>query len=264
MPAWADLAAPELRDLARADAAVLCPVASLEQHGPHLPVWTDSLIGDAVCRAASDLAASPSVSLPPVWTGLSEHHFPFGGTVSLDSAALFAVLRGIARSLRACGFGRLFLVNTHGGNTEAVALAARDLAAEFAMPVVAASPWKIAAAAVAPLLERQSGVHHACEAETSLLLHLAPHLVHADRIADSPSEGGIAAGEVFARALSFAERAPRTGVRGDPRAATAEKGRAILAALAGGVAGAVDDAALWRVPDAVWRPGRGLEQGPID
>ncbi|MFN6955057.1 MAG: creatininase family protein, partial [Acetobacteraceae bacterium] len=54
MPAWADLAAPELRDLARADAVVLCPVASLEQHGPHLPVWTDSLIGDAVCRAAAD------------------------------------------------------------------------------------------------------------------------------------------------------------------------------------------------------------------
>ena len=58
MPAWADLAAPELRDLARADAVVLCPVASLEQHGPHLPVWTDSLIGDAVCRAASDLASA--------------------------------------------------------------------------------------------------------------------------------------------------------------------------------------------------------------
>lgn len=259
MPAWADLAAPELRDLARADAVVLCPVASLEQHGPHLPVWTDSLIGDAVCRAAADRAATPCVSLPPVWTGLSEHHLPFGGTISLDSAALFALLRGIARSLRACGFRRLFLINTHGGNTEAVALAARDLAAEFAMPVVAASPWKIAAAAIAPILTAQSGVQHACEAETSLLLHLAPHLVHADRIADSLSEGGIAAGEVFARALSFAERAPRTGVRGDPRAATAEKGAAILEALASGVARAVEDASLWRQPDAVWRAGRGLD-----
>ena len=259
MPAWADLAAPELRDLARADAVVLCPVASLEQHGPHLPAWTDSLIGDAVCRAAADRAATPSVSLPPVWTGLSEHHFPFGGTISLDSAALFAVLRGIARSLQACGFRRLFLVNTHGGNTEAVALAARDLAVEFAMPVVAASPWRIAAAAIARILTAQSGVQHACEAETSLLLHLAPQLVHADRIADSLSEGGIAAGEVFARALSFAERAPRTGVRGDPRAATAEKGAAILDALAAGVAQAVDDASLWRRPDPVWRAGRGLD-----
>ncbi|MCS6930769.1 MAG: creatininase family protein [Acetobacteraceae bacterium] len=259
MPAWADLAAPELRDLARADAVVLCPVASLEQHGPHLPTATDSLIGDAVCRAASDRTASPSVALPPVWTGLSEHHFPFGGTISLDHAALFAVLRGIARSLRACGFRRLFLVNTHGGNTEAVALAAREIAAEFAMPVVAASPWRIAAAEVARLLDRQGGVQHACEAETSLLLHLAPRLVHAERIAGSLSEGGVAAGEVFARALSFAERAPRTGVRGDPRAATAGKGAAILEALAAGLARAVDDASLWRDPDPVWRAGRGRE-----
>lgn len=259
MPAWADLAAPELRALAAADAVVLCLVASLEQHGPHLPVWTDSLIGDAVCRAASDRSTTPCVSLPPVWTGLSEHHFPFGGTISLDSSALFAVLRGIARSLRANGFTRLFLINTHGGNTEAVALAARELAFEFGMPVVAASPWKIAAATIAPVLTAQSGVQHACEAETSLLLHLAPHLVHADRIAGSLSEGGIAAGEVFARALSFAERAPRTGVRGDPRAATAEKGAAILDALASGVARAVDDAALWRTPDPVWRAARGLD-----
>ena len=259
MPAWADLAAPELRALAQGDAVVLCPVASLEQHGPHLPVWTDSLIGDAVCRAAARCSATPCVALPPVWTGLSEHHFPFGGTVSIDSAALFAVLRGIARSIRACGFRRLFLVNTHGGNTEAVALAARDLGVEFAMPIVAASPWRIAAAAIAPILTAQSGVQHACEAETSLLLHVAPHLVHADRIADSLSEGGISAGEVFSRALSFAERAPRTGVRGDPRAATAEKGAAILDALATGVARAVDDAALWHVPDPVWREARGLD-----
>jgi creatinine amidohydrolase len=127
------------------------------------------------------------------------------------------------------------------------------------MPVIAASPWRIAASAVAQILTAQSGVQHACEAETSLLLHLAPHLVRADRIAESVSEGGIAAGEVFARALSFAERAPRTGVRGDPRAATAEKGAAILEALASGVARAVEDASLWRQPDPVWRAGRGLD-----
>jgi creatinine amidohydrolase len=259
MPAWADLAAPELRDLARKDAVVLCPVASLEQHGPHLPAGTDSLIGDAVCRAACARAQTPAVSLPPLWTGLSEHHFPFGGTISLDATPFLAVLRGIARSLRASGFRRLFLVNTHGGNTEAVALAAREIGFEMGMPVVAASPWRIAAAEIARLLDRQGGVQHACEAETSVLLHLAPHLVHADRIANSLAEGGISAGEVFARPLSFAERAPKTGVRGDPRAASAEKGAAILAALAEGVACAIDDPALWRAPDLVWRPGRGLE-----
>ena len=98
---WERLTAPELKALAARDALPVLPVGSLEQHGPHLPVWTDSLAAHALSvRAAEQAAAAdlPAVVLPPLWLGLSEHHFPFGGTISLDYATFHAVLRCVVRS----------------------------------------------------------------------------------------------------------------------------------------------------------------------
>jgi creatinine amidohydrolase len=255
---WERLTAPELRDLAARDALVVLPVASLEQHGPHLPVWTDSFIGHAVCVRAAELAADlPAVVLPPLWTGLSEHHFPFGGTVSLDYPTFHAVLRCVVRSILAGGFRRLFLVNSHGGNIDALAVSARELAHEFAIPVAAATHARLAAAAIAEILETQSSMHHACEAETAVWLALDPAQVRTEKLAETASNGGFAANEAaLSRFWSFAERAPRTGVRGDPRAATAEKGERLLAAMAEAVAKAMRDPALSSPPDAVWTPGR--------
>ena len=115
-----------------------CRSAAWSSTDPHLPVWTDSHAAHALSvRAAEQAAAAtdlPAVVLPPLWLGLSEHHFPFGGTISLDYATFHAVLRCIVRSLRADGFGRLFIVNGHGGNIEPLAVSARELAHEFAHP----------------------------------------------------------------------------------------------------------------------------------
>lgn len=256
---WERLTAPELRELATRDALVVLPVASLEQHGPHLPVWTDSLLGHTVCVRAAQMAEDvPAVVLPPMWMGLSEHHFPFGGTISLDYATFHGVLRCVTRSIRADGFGRLFLVNSHGGNIEPLAVSARELAHEFGMPVATTTITKVAAAAIPQILERQSGMQHACEAETSLWLAIDPDGVRRDQIEASVSPGGgIGAGEAaVTRFWSFAERAPETGVRGDPRAATAEKGERLLTAMAEGLVRAMRDPVLWRTPDAVWAPHR--------
>ena len=101
---WERLTAPELKALAERNALPVLPVGSLEQHGPHLPVWTDSHAAHALSvRAAEQATDIPAVVLPPMWMGLSEHHFPFGGTVSLDYATFHAVLRCVVRSLRADG-----------------------------------------------------------------------------------------------------------------------------------------------------------------
>ncbi|PWS37574.1 creatininase [Falsiroseomonas bella] len=255
---WERLTAPELRALAARDAVVVLPVASLEQHGPHLPVWTDSFIGHAVAIRGAELADDlPAVVLPPMWMGLSEHHFPFGGTVSLDYATFAAVLRCVTRSIMADGFRKLFLLNSHGGNIEPLAVSARELAHEFGIPVVTTTITKLAPQAVTAALTTQSGIQHACEGETSLWLHLDPSQVRADQVAHSVSPGGFAAGDAAAtRFWSFAERAPVTGVRGDPRGATAEKGRAIFEGMAAGLAAMLRDVAIWQAPDAVWRAGR--------
>jgi creatinine amidohydrolase len=258
---WERLTAPELRALAARDAAVVLPVASLEQHGPHLPVWTDSFIGHAVAVRGAELASGlPAVVLPPMWMGLSEHHFPFGGTVSLDYAAFAAVLRCVARSIMADGFRRLFLLNSHGGNIEPLAVAARELAHEFGIPVVTTTVTKLAPEAIRGALTTQAGIQHACEGETSLWLHLDPGQVRRDQVAHSVSPGGFSTGDAATtRFWSFAERAPVTGVRGDPRAATAEKGRAIFEAMAEGLAAMLRDPAIWRAPDPVWKPGRAMD-----
>jgi creatinine amidohydrolase len=255
---WERLTAPELRALAARDAVVVLPVASLEQHGPHLPVWTDSFIGHAVAVRGAELAADlPAVVLPPMWMGLSEHHFPFGGTVSLDYATFAGVLRCVARSILADGFRRLFLLNSHGGNIEPLAVSARELAHELGLPVVTTTVTKLAPEAIRDALTTQAGIQHACEGETSLWLHLDQAQVRADQVAQSVSPGGFSSGDAAAtRFWSFAERAPVTGVRGDPRAATAETGRAIFEAMAEGLAAMLRDPGIWRAPDPVWSPGR--------
>ncbi|WP_376091543.1 creatininase family protein [Roseomonas sp. CCTCC AB2023176] len=224
---WERMTAPEIGEWAARDATVMLPVAALEQHGPHLPVWTDSLIGHATCVRAARLVRddAPAIVLPPMWQGISEHHLPFGGTISLDFRAMRAVLDCIARSIRACGFRKLFLVNSHGGNIDPLAVMAREMGAEFVIPVVTATVHGAAAADIAKILETQWSTQHACEAETSLWLALDPDAVRKDQVDRALSNGGMSVGSsAFQRFWSFAERAPGTGVRGDPRAATAEKG----------------------------------------
>ncbi|MBO1072993.1 creatininase family protein [Roseomonas marmotae] len=254
---WERRTAPELRALAERDALVVLPVASLEQHGPHLPVWTDSMIGHACAlRAAAEATDVPAIVLPPMWTGMSEHHLPFGGTISLDYATFHGVLRCVCRSIRAGGFKRLLLLNSHGGNIDPLAVSARELCVEFAMPVATTTVFHVAREEIGALLDTQPGVQHACEAETSFWLHLDAAQVRRDQIAHALSPGDSSVAGPVSRFWSFTERAPLTGVIGDPRAATAEKGEKLLAAVAKALAAVMRNQRLWSTPDAVWTPGR--------
>jgi creatinine amidohydrolase len=260
---WARLTAPEIRAVAaRGHALAVLPVGALEQHGPHLPVVTDSLIASELSLRAARLAAAtePVLVLPAVWSGMSEEHLPFGGTITLDYAGLAGVLRGVVRSLRALGFARLLVVNGHGGNDAPLAVICRELAHEFGLPVVAAMPWSLIPETLAGVLEAQTGVQHACEAETSVMLALAPDLVRTDRLEQAAAQapGAVANRPALSRFWSFAERAPSSGVRGDPRPAAAAKGEKLITAMAGALATAMRDPTLWRVPDPVFVPGRGL------
>jgi creatinine amidohydrolase len=133
------------------------------------------------------------------------------------------------------------------------------------MAVAGGTYWLIGADAIGPLLTTQKNLQHACEAETSMMMAAEPTLVHrgqleaAARGVMSPNEvAGQAGGDGpgIQRFRSFAERAPGTGVKGDPRAATPEKGEALLAGVAEKLAAAMANPALWAAPDAVWETGR--------
>ena len=257
---WDRMTGPELKALAGRDALVVLPIGSLEQHGPHLPVWTDSACAhEFALRAAAAVAEElPVAVLPPLWLGLSEHHLPFGGTVTLDHATFQAVLRCIVRSIVADGFRRLLIVNGHGGNIDPLAVAGRELAVEFGIPIVTTTWPQAASAAIAGILTTQPGIQHACEGETALWLALDATQVRTDQIEAALSNPPPNPPAGFHRFYSFEERAPRTGVRGDPRAATAEKGEAIFAVVTQAIAAAMRDPLLWTAPDAVWEAGRGL------
>ncbi len=265
---WTRLTGPQIRAVAEKGQAhplgalAILPVGSLEQHGPHLPVITDTLTAWEISIRAARLAAlaMPVLVLPGMWTGMSEHHLPFGGTITLNFAEFRGVIAGVARSLRAIGFGRLLVVNGHGGNIDPLSVAVRELAVEYGLPIVACTPWMIAAEGVAAILEKQKGPAHACEAETSVMLAMTPGTVHTDKLDEAVQQAppAIKGRAGYSRFWSFSERAPITGTIGDPRAGTAEKGQRLLDTMAAALAEGMADAELWRTPDPVWTPRRGL------
>lgn len=259
---WQNLPASEIRKVAGQDGSLaILPIGSLEQHGPHLPVITDTASASAVAIAAARLVADdvPVAVLPGLWLGMSEHHLPFGGTISVNYATLRAMLNCIVRSLVSGGFDRLLIVNGHGGNVEPLAVAVRELAVEHDMPIVACLPWDMAPEETAEILETASGAGHACEGEASVMLAIMPDKVRSENFAaaitNDPHDPALPRSAT--RFYSFWERRPGTGTLGDPRPATTGKGEAILAAQAQALAKLINDPVAWGAVDQVWSPGRG-------
>ncbi len=251
---WARLKAPELRALAKNNAFVIVPVGSIEQHGPHLPTEVDSLLVGEIARRAAILASSstPTLITPTVWGGLAEHHMSLGATLSLDFPTFFAVLRCICRSLVRHGYRNVLLLNGHGGNIAALTVAVNELAVELDAPIATATYWLLAQPAFAKILERQTTVRHACEAETSMVLALRPELVDMSRAAGAvgptaPELRDIAGTQAAHRWQSFKSRTSH-GAIGDPRTASAEKGERLLEAAAEAVSALITNTEFWKLP----------------
>jgi mycofactocin precursor peptide peptidase len=219
------------RQLHSLSPALVIPVGSTEQHGPHLPLDTDTRIAAAVARAVADrLAAADDDSAwmlaPPIGYGASGEHEGFPGTVSVGTSALRLLLVEFGRSA-ASWARRLVFVNGHGGNAEALAAAAALLRYEGRDV-----GWCSCSA--------ESADAHAGHTETSVLLHISPADVRTDELARGNSaplaelmpamrSGGVAA---------VAEQ----GVLGDPTTATAAEGARLLAEM---VAGCADRIMRW-------------------
>ncbi len=235
--AWATRPYGEIVDLAARDGSLLVvPVGSLEQHGYHLPTATDTLLADAVAHGAAGAAGAPVLVTPPVWTGLSPHHLPLGGTVSLEREPLAALLEEVADTALENGFDALLFLNGHGGNAALVDTVAVSVGAEHPDAEVSALTYFTLAADVADEIRDSEvgGTGHGGEFETSLVLHLYPDLVDMDRaegtMMDEPYDrvrqdlfvGGSVS--VYRPFTDYSE----SGVIGDPTLATAEKGERLF------------------------------------
>ncbi len=223
----------ELRDLAP-DALAVFPVGATEQHGPHLPVGTDHFAVEHIAREAATLAAAtiPVVVAPTLPFGSSHHHLPFGGTMSLGTEAYYRIVRDLAESLITDGFRRIFIVNGHGGNNELVQLVARDLALTHPAHLAAGSYWDIAwEALVAAEAHIPGGLPgHAGAFESSLVLALRTDLVREPRPHRDDATGSDPRGHQAYRAEFHGRWQAMDGYSDSPARATAERGRAYLAA----------------------------------
>jgi creatinine amidohydrolase len=251
---WRRLRADQLRELARQDAIVILPIASLEQHGPHLPVEVDSRLGEEVAARTARKAVArgqAAIVLPVLWTGLSEHHMSFSGTVTLDFAAFSALVEGVVRSVLRDGFKRIVLLNAHGGNENALRTITDDLTPKLGVPIVQFTYWYAAAVAIAKILETQGGLQHACEAETSMMMVARPELVAEDRIPlakvnMTPDITDVVGGGVYLwRAIGSRSA---SGVIGNPEAASKEKGERLFDAISDSLAEKLCTAELWQLP----------------
>jgi len=219
---WGKLRRGELAALAKKGAWVLVPVGSMEQHGEHLPVDTDTVTAWHVARtAACMLDSPPAVVTPPVWAGISPHHTGFPGAMSLRLETLASLVTDICTSIASQGFGGIVLVNGHGGNRSLLEAVALELRHRLGLPILAVSYWHLIPGTLEELREGEGvGLGHSGELETSIQLYLQPEWV-----AD--------------------ERPLAPGVTDDPALAEAAKGQRLMEAAAKALAEYVHRAAAW-------------------
>src|SRR5947209_9232124 len=266
---YAQLTWPQVAERVAEDPVCVIPVATLEDHGYHLPIDTDAVIAEALAERAVLACSGSALLLPTVTHGYTPHHMDFPGSITIDWKRFVDYLLDIGKSLIHHGFRRILFVNGHGSNVPLVDMAARLLLLER-RDVIAAPFWYLSTPESAELLartrdsEQPGGMAHACELETSLYLAIHPELVQMDRavreIPDWDSEnvwmdwndGPLS---IKGQWSGWTE----SGVIGDATVATAEKGRLWLDQAVREIAGHIDELAR-REP----RPGRDHHEGALD
>ena len=247
---WSDLTTEDFAALAGGNAVAVLPVGATEQHGPHLPLGTDTMICEALTVRAAGLApeAVRVLLLPAMPVGLSPEHGDFPGTLTFSPATVIAAWTELGEAVARAGIRRLVVVNTHGGQPQAVDIVTQDLRSRLGMAC-----WRVNAyrwfrdpehfpADVFPDDIHGGGI------ETSIMLHLWPDLVRMDQARNFMVAGETGSGDrATGRAWQMQELNP-AGAAGNAAAADAARGRAVFEAAAGALARVFAEAAEAAVP----------------
>jgi creatinine amidohydrolase len=236
-PLYGRLTWPEVDRLAGEDRVCLIPVATLEDHGHHLPIDADLRIVDEICRRAAEEIPDQVVLLPAVPHGYSPHHMDFPGPITIGWETFTRYLVDVGRSLAHHGFRRMLFLNGHGSNQNLVEMAARLVMVDEPGTIAAAAFYLSSPEGLRTIDElRESdrgGMAHACELETSLYLAIDPDAVDMDLAVDEASypegqHGWLDWTDGSLKVMPWWSSFSRTGVQGRPTLATAEKGKALL------------------------------------
>jgi len=238
MSFWEHMTSAQLGGVDRSLPVVL-PLGAVEQHGPHLPLATDRILVDHFCQELNRHLGEEVIILPTVSVGYSKHHDDFPGTLSLTHETLLRQVVETAESALRTGMTNLLILNAHGGNEGVAQVALEQLGHRWPdCTVVRTTWWRIATEELQEISTTgPGGVGHACELETSLLLATAGHLVDESAIPARANRSTFSwdtadmlrggAATVYRRFATVSS----TGVFGDPRAASVEKGQQISAAV---------------------------------
>jgi creatinine amidohydrolase len=239
---------PEINEAVAQGKTIVLPVASIEQHGHHLPLDVDTKLASSVCYEAGARAPEEILVMPPVAYGYCNHVMDFPGTITLQPNTFVNMLLDITRSLAYHGFKRIVIVNGHGSNHPLVEQVGRQTCLQTDAECCTLSWWQLAA----DYWNREvrtsgpGGCAHACELETSMYLHLDGEGVRTDRVRgaipdymrDVPESEqwqwvDLTLGSGPASIISWTSSYSETGSFGAPELATAEKGRLVFDHAAG-------------------------------
>jgi creatinine amidohydrolase len=232
---WGDLTSAEFRALDPERAIALLPVAAVEQHGPHLPVLTDTAIADGMLAILRRMLPSDLrvLVLPTQAYGKSDEHLFSPGTVTLPAQTLIELLIEIGASIARAGLRKVVLMNSHGGNSEVLGIVARELRVRHKILCVA-THWRRFGlpAGMYSQIDDKYGIH-AGDIETSLMLHFRPELVRMQNAKNFISNArAMEQDYTHLRPIGphgfawIAQDLNADGAVGDASSATAEKGKA--------------------------------------
>ncbi|WP_108661856.1 creatininase family protein [Acuticoccus kandeliae] len=246
---WETKTSAEIAALDRTIPVVLS-IAAIEQHGPHLALETDAVIGAHYLERLDARLGEKVLILPQVKVGCSEHHMEFAGTLSVSHEAFMAYVADIVNSVVRHGFRNIVILNSHGGNQAVGGLLLEKLgAAHRECRIAFFTWWRLAGPELRSVRESApGGLGHACEFETSVMLSAKPEDVRREKIGGHSSAktfdwdfGDMLIADRGTLFRTMAEKTNGTGVAGDPSLATAEKGAAITEAVVDQLAKVVTD-----------------------
>lgn len=241
-----ELSWPAVQQLSK-DIPVLIPIAAVEQHGHHLPLYTDSLLLGEIVRRVDAAMRDEVLITPLMWLGNSDHHLDFSGTLSCPPRVYLDLLAGLVNNLLTHGFRRLLLLNGHGGNDVPGRQVTFEVRQQFRhrqdLLLLFTTYWSLGSRPweVMPAIQ-QRAMGHACEWETSMILQIAPQLV-----GDYRSAAVVEPGNPFlpaTRAWITKDRS-EPGHIGQPHLASSEKGELLFEMFSRDVAQLVQRMRTW-------------------
>lgn len=231
---WQTLTTPELTALAERDPVAVLVLGAIEQHGTHLPLGTDLIIGEGLQTAMFGFLdpALEVVCLPSITVGASDEHANFSGTLSLPAPLAIATLEAYGESVARAGIQRLVLINSHGGNKAIMDLASLTLRKRFSMRVVKATYTRLPPLEEAINADELRYGLHGGLLETAMMHYLAPASVKMKGYQTAPlgtSKDNLLLGPEGAAAFAWlAEDLSQYGVAGDAHQANAALGERLV------------------------------------